>query len=741
MAGGSDIRAGKAFVEIYLNKSALVKDLKGIGTELKSWSAGITSMGTKLAMAGAAVTAPMLAAVHSWAAAGTELGHMSERTGMSVQSLAVLRYAAARNGVEFASLEHAAHRVNRSIVEAAQGSQASAVALARLGLSSQQLLRMAPDDRFFAIADALNKIQNPAIKDAAAMQLMGRGAAELGATLRDLNASRAEAAKYGLITSPESAEAAMALTRAWTLLGKVFGSIKEAIGTSLQPMLTGLVRWLAEVSVKVREWIKDNRSLVVTIFQVGAGLLGLGTGLIFLGKGIGIVSKLFSGSATLIMGFGHILGIAASVLGFVLSPIGFVIAGLTALGVYFLWSSGEGKKAADWLGESFGDLLSTAKETFGAIADALSAGDITSAVRVLWAFIKLEWTKGTNFILDIWDWFRGLYSDAVTGLAILFTEAVAKIQTVWVEMTARIQTIWVDSVAAMQTAWIGFKGFFADAGVGIEIGMVNFSASIEKIWVALIGKLKQLWNSLKGFLVGNVFGTQYLGKALEAIPGGKKLAQYLPGYSPAREEVKSKERDEANRKIQEETDAKIKDIEAKRQGKYGALGDRAAGGMSKRGAETKGIQDEAQKRKDEIERDRAANVGRIAKGAQGATDILGQGALGAAKERDKRKSDRESDLDAAKKELDDATKHARTVGAKHRADLEGKKPPGLGGADLAGLGGGGKIQGTFSGAAAGMIGGSGGFQMLGKKLDRQNDLALQMYQLNQKWLQKMAVGA
>ena len=52
MAGSGDIRAGRSFVELYLNKSALVKDLKAVGAELKAWGDGISSVGKKLAMYG-----------------------------------------------------------------------------------------------------------------------------------------------------------------------------------------------------------------------------------------------------------------------------------------------------------------------------------------------------------------------------------------------------------------------------------------------------------------------------------------------------------------------------------------------------------------------------------------------------------------------------------------------------------------------------------------------------------------
>ena len=40
-------------------------------------------------------------------------------------------------------------------------------------------------------------------------------------------------------------------------------------------------------------------------------------------------------------------------------------------------------------------------DTFGAIGDALAAGDISLAAKVLWAVLKLEWQKGAQCLTEI----------------------------------------------------------------------------------------------------------------------------------------------------------------------------------------------------------------------------------------------------------------------------------------------------------------------------------------------------
>ena len=157
---------------------------------------------------------------------------MSQRTGMSVEGLSALKYAAEETGVGFEAAETAIHKSNRTIEEAATGSTQANVALARLGLSVGELMAMSPEDRFGAMAQALSKIHDPAMRDGLSMQIMGRGAAELSPLLGQgaagLKKFRKEAEALGLVKTKEQAEAALALTRAWNQLSAVADTIKGA---------------------------------------------------------------------------------------------------------------------------------------------------------------------------------------------------------------------------------------------------------------------------------------------------------------------------------------------------------------------------------------------------------------------------------------------------------------------------------------------------------------------------------
>ena len=210
----------------------------------------------------------------------------------------------------------------------------------------------------------------------------------------------------------------------------------------------------------MRDWIKDHKDLVVTALQVtGAivagglafsllarmlGMLGSGVGLLLvpfrvLGGLVGTVGSLLAGAFSAVMGTVSAVG---ATLGFLLTPMGLLIGAAVALAGYFLWSTGAIGGAMNWLKGVFSGLADDATKTFGGIRDALAAGDIALAAKVLWAMLKLEWQKGLAFLEGLWEGFKGYWNDAVIGLAIIFTNATAKVKTLWAELIGWMEKKW-----------------------------------------------------------------------------------------------------------------------------------------------------------------------------------------------------------------------------------------------------------------------------------------------------------
>src|SRR5262245_3402549 len=103
MASARGIRAGAAYVELYLSDSRLVRGLEKAEKRLKAFGEGLRSIGTKMATIGAAVAGSMLGASKVFADMGSDLVDMSQRTGVSVESLSELGYAAEQSGTDMAT--------------------------------------------------------------------------------------------------------------------------------------------------------------------------------------------------------------------------------------------------------------------------------------------------------------------------------------------------------------------------------------------------------------------------------------------------------------------------------------------------------------------------------------------------------------------------------------------------------------------------------------------------------------
>jgi len=455
------IRAGRAFVEIFADSSMLVRGLRGASAKLKAFGvqvvaigAGIRSAGLRMFAAGAMLAAPLVMATKTFTGMGDDLAKMSKRTGLSVEALSELGYAARRSGASMEDVEKSVRLMQRRIVEAATGSKEGADALELLGLTVADLAALRPEDQFALVADHLAAIENPTQRAAAAMEIFGRSGTKLLPMVKDLGALRAEAGKKGFVISTEDARMAEefqdTLEDLWTTIKMgVF-----AVGAALAPTLKDLAERIREVVGRVTRWIRANRGFIVSALKFAVILGGAGAGLIILGTIITIVGKAIIGLGIAFAAAAVALKIIGAILGFILSPIGLVVAAVVGLGVYLLWSTGAGGKALAWLGEKFGELKDFALESLKGIGDALAAGDIALAAKVLWASLKLAWQKGTHGLEMIWIDFKHSFLVTMTEIGYGF-------MAIWEKIKAKVATVAAEMKAMLVTAWSVGKGLVA----------------------------------------------------------------------------------------------------------------------------------------------------------------------------------------------------------------------------------------------------------------------------------------
>ena len=530
------IRAGRAFVELFADDSKLVRGLRRASAKLKAFGESVRNMGLKLAGLGAAVATPLLASTKVFSKMGDDLAKMSARTGFSVETLSELGFAADLSGASMEDLEKSIRRMQATIVDAAQGLSTATDALATLGLKVEDLAGLSPEQQFKLIADRLAKIEDPTLKAATAMELFGRSGTMLLPMLSGgaagIEELQQQARRLGLTISTEDAKAAERFTDTLSIMWKVLKQGVFIVGSALVPILSQLAQWVTKVAVSAAEWIKRNKELIVTILQVAVGVVAAGLALVTLGYAITGLAKVMAILATVVTGVGTVLKLLGAVLAWMISPIGLVITAVAALGVYLLYATGMGAKALGWLGERFSELKDEAVASYQGIADALAAGDIGLAAKILWLTLKMEWTKGINFLEKAWLNFRNFFIkigyDAWHGL-------LATVEIVW----HALEVGWIETTAFLSKTWTQFTGW------------------VTKAWHWCGKQLSKAWNWVKKQFDSS-FDADAANRAADEYYEAKKaeIEQETGRKLAEREERRQQERERATQ-VHEATMAEI----------------------------------------------------------------------------------------------------------------------------------------------------------------------------------------
>lgn len=467
MVNASSIRAGRAFVELFADDSKLVRGLRQAEKKIKAFGSSIRTLGLKTVALGSAILAPLAASAKLFAGYGDSVAKMARRTGLSVEALSELQYAAGQSGVDVADLENGLRRMQRTVFDAGRGLKSATDALGSLGLGVADLAGLAPEDQFKLLADRISRVDDPTRRAAMAMQLFGRSGTQLlplfASGAQGIEALQAEARRLGLTMSAEDAKAAEVFSDTLSRLWLVVSMGVFHVGAALAPTLEALAERFTRVAMALSDWIKENRGFIVSALKLGAVILGVGIALTVLGTVISGIGSAFGILASVIGAVLPVLKVLVAAIAFLASPVGIVIAAVVALGAYILKVTGLGAKALDWLGDKFQALKERVLKVFKGIADALAAGDIALAAKIMWMMVKAEWTRGINFIEKGWLNFRNFFIkigyDAWHGL-------LAIVETVW----HALEVGWMATVDFFARLWDGFTGFFSRTWQNIKAG-------------------------------------------------------------------------------------------------------------------------------------------------------------------------------------------------------------------------------------------------------------------------------
>jgi TP901 family phage tail tape measure protein len=306
MAIGSAIKAGKAFVEFVLSDKKLDSGLARIGGKLQKFGA-----------IGAAATAPLIAgftaAVLQFKNTGDALDKMRHRTGVAVEALSGLTFAAEQGGASSQILEKGFAGLSRSLFDAKRGSAEAVDALAALGLRFEDLDGLKPDQQFKRIADQMRLLKNESVQGAVAQKLFGRAGRQLLPTLKlgadGIQALQQQAHDMGITLTDEDAVAAAELQDALNLASNQVKGMAIQIGAAIAGPLTNFLSWASNILARIIGIIKANPRLVAGIVAVTVGIAAASAAAVVFGTILAIISAHpIIAALTLIAGL--VLGVA-----------------------------------------------------------------------------------------------------------------------------------------------------------------------------------------------------------------------------------------------------------------------------------------------------------------------------------------------------------------------------------------------------------------------------------------------
>lgn len=157
-------------------------ELEGFG-KIAGSLGGASMFGAMIAplaavLASVTTIAGVMAGMHSAVELGEQMVNLSNRTGIAVENLMMMRRLFKDSGLEVDKIGTSIGRMQKTIGKAANTGE-GAVEFAKLGLKPQDLEKAKPDDAFKQIGSAIAAIENPTKRGEAAMAIFGRAGTEL----------------------------------------------------------------------------------------------------------------------------------------------------------------------------------------------------------------------------------------------------------------------------------------------------------------------------------------------------------------------------------------------------------------------------------------------------------------------------------------------------------------------------------------------------------------------------------
>jgi predicted nucleic acid-binding Zn-ribbon protein len=231
---------------------------KGLGSGVKESEGSLLSFKGVAGTIGSVVAGAFtVGAITSFAKSvidlGGEIEDLSARTGISIEAVQELKYAADQTG---SSIDTVGSSIDQMSNRLAEGSKATRAAVTDLGLSFDDLRSKSPEDAFSALVDRIKEVPDPMQQTQLAMDLFGKSGVELLPAIRQGFAElRKEARDTAQVISEDGVKALAAFGDKWDSvlttmkvsaataaldIAKTFGDLPNLLDAAIAAARTGL---------------------------------------------------------------------------------------------------------------------------------------------------------------------------------------------------------------------------------------------------------------------------------------------------------------------------------------------------------------------------------------------------------------------------------------------------------------------------------------------------------------------
>ncbi|MBY0513087.1 MAG: hypothetical protein K2P78_04150 [Gemmataceae bacterium] len=392
-------------MELATKDDMLVRGLAAAAAKVKAFARTTATAALALTATGGTALAPLAKVFRGTVENGAEIKKLSDRYAISAEKVSALAYAFERSGVGIEEFGATLDGLQSKMFSLADGGDELFTRFAK-GINPAWFAMQKADRQVEILIDRINNLADPVDRAAVGAEFFGsawgkiaNGAGGSVSALRDLEE---QARKAGAVMTDDEAARAKAinddLTASWQALK--YGILE--LGKAFLPAsgeINSFADMIRNALGTAREWIAQNRGIVITVAAVSAALVAGGVALSVFSTALGVLSAA-AGIAT------AALGLFGSALGLVLTPVGAVVLAVAGLTAAWLTLTDSGKRFAAEVSGAFESMGEVFTATWEGIVGAVAKGDLELAGRVAVAGLRAAWAEAMVFLTEQWVAFK-----------------------------------------------------------------------------------------------------------------------------------------------------------------------------------------------------------------------------------------------------------------------------------------------------------------------------------------------